>query len=51
MALTSTIAQSIVTGPTISQNLQPATKSPFRGYPSVLIGFDLVLKRERAKRY
>jgi hypothetical protein len=45
------LSQSLVTGPTISQNLQPATRSPFRGYPSVLIGFDVVLKRERAKRY
>jgi hypothetical protein len=45
------LAQSIVTGPTYSQNLQPATRSPFKGYPSALIGLDLVLKRERAKRY
>jgi hypothetical protein len=45
------LTQSIVNGPTATQNIQPPSRSPFKGYPSVLIGLDLVLKRVRAKRY
>jgi hypothetical protein len=41
----------VVTGPTISQNLQPPNTSVLKGFFSLLVGFDIVLQRERGKRY
>jgi len=45
------LAQSIVTGPATTQNQEPPNHSVVKGIPSVLIGLELVLKRERGKRY
>jgi hypothetical protein len=45
------LTQSIVTGPATTQNQEPPNHSVVKGIPSVLIGLELVLKRERGKRY
>lgn len=45
------LTQSIVTGPAPTQNQEPPNHSVVKGIPSVLIGLELVLKRERGKRY
>jgi hypothetical protein len=41
----------VVTGPTISQNLLPPNQSVLKGFFSLMVGFDVVLVRERGKRY
>jgi hypothetical protein len=45
------LTQSIVTGPSASQNLVPPNRVIWKAIPSVLLGLELVLKRERGKRY
>lgn len=45
------LTQSIVTGPSLTQGLQPPYHSVLKGIPSVLVGLEIVLKRERGKRY
>jgi hypothetical protein len=42
---------SVVTGPTISQNLLPPNHTVLKGFFSLMIGLDIVLVRERGKRY
>jgi hypothetical protein len=42
---------SVVTGPTATQNLQPQTRSVLKPFFSVLMGLEIVLKREHGKRY
>jgi len=45
------ITQEVVTAATASQNLVPPSTAVWKGFPSILFGFDLVLKREHGKRY
>jgi len=45
------IAQSIVMGPTTTQNQEPPHRSVIKGIPAVRVGLELVLKREHGKRY
>jgi hypothetical protein len=45
------ITESIVSGPSLGQSLPTPVKSTLKGFVSVLIGFDLVLARQRGKRY
>ena len=42
---------SVVTGPTISQNLLPPNHTVLKGFFSLMFGIDIVLSRERGKRY
>jgi hypothetical protein len=41
----------VVSGPTISQNLLPPNHTVIKGFFSLMIGLDIVLSRERGKRY
>ncbi len=40
-----------VTGPTIGQGFQPDSKTVIKSFFSVLIGFDVVLAKQRGRRY
>ncbi|HEX3926750.1 MAG TPA: hypothetical protein VHW65_02040 [Gemmatimonadales bacterium] len=40
-----------VTGPTAYQTLTPGYRSFFKGFPSVMVGFDIVLEKSRGRRY
>ena len=40
-----------VTEPTSSQGFTPASRSVVKGFPSILIGFDVVLAKQRGRRY
>lgn len=40
-----------ITGPTIGQGLEPDSKSVLKSVPSLLIGFDIVLAKQRGRRY
>ena len=41
----------VVTGPTTGQGFVPPSKSVIKGFPSILVGFDIVLERRRGRRY
>ena len=45
------LAQSLVTGANPTQNIEPPMRSVIKGFPSFLIGFDLVLRKQRGRRY
>ena len=45
------LSQSIVTGANATQNIEPPTRSVIKGFPSILLGFDLVLRTQRGRRY
>jgi hypothetical protein len=45
------LAQSIVTGANATQNIEPPMQSVIKGFPSILLGFDLVLRKQRGHRY
>ena len=45
------LPQSVVTEATTSQNLQASSQSVIKGFMSFIVGFELVLKRDRGKRY
>lgn len=40
-----------VTGPTAHQGLAPPRKLVFKGFPSIVVGFDVVLAKRRGRRY
>ena len=41
----------VVTGPTTGQGFVPPHKSVIKGFPSILVGFDIVLEKQRGRRY
>ena len=41
----------VVTGPTSGQGFVPPHKSVIKGFPSILVGFDVVLEKRRGRRY
>jgi hypothetical protein len=41
----------VVTGPTSGQGFTPPNKTTIFGFPSILVGFDIVLARQRGRRY
>lgn len=41
----------VVTGPTTGQGFVPPHKSVIKGFPSILVGFDIVLEKRRGRRY
>jgi hypothetical protein len=45
------MSQSIVTGPSTAQNEVPPNQSVLKGFLSVLVGLEVVLKRQHGKRY
>lgn len=45
------LAQSVVTGSTVTQNVEPPNRTVLKAFPSILLGFDIVLKRQRGRRY
>ncbi len=45
------LSQSIVTGANPTQNAEPPMRSVIEGFPSILLGFDLVLRKQRGRRY
>ena len=45
------LTQAVVDGPTTAQYLVPANHLVVKAIPSVLLGLELVLKRDRGKRY
>jgi hypothetical protein len=42
---------SVVTGPTSGQGFVPPHKTVIMGFPSILVGFDIVLEKRRGRRY
>ena len=40
-----------VTGPSISEETVPPTKGVIRAFPSIMVGFDIVLEKSRGRRY
>jgi len=44
-------AQSVVTGPSIYQGLNPPSKAVIKGFTSIMAGFDVVLAKRRGRRY
>jgi hypothetical protein len=45
------LALGVVTGPTSGQGFAPPSKSVIKGFPSILVGFDIVLEKQRGRRY
>lgn len=45
------LALGVVTAATTGQGFVPAHSSVLKGYPSILVGFDIVLARQRGRRY
>ena len=45
------LALGVVTAATTGQGFVPAHSSVLKGYPSILVGFDVVLARQRGRRY
>ncbi len=45
------LALGVVNGPTYGQGFVPDHSSALKGYPSILVGFDVVLARQRGRRY
>ena len=45
------LALGVVTAPTTGQGFVPAHSSVVKTYPSILVGFDVVLARQRGRRY
>jgi hypothetical protein len=45
------LAQTVVTAATSRQGLLPPTRSVLKGFPSVLVAFDVVLEKRRGRRY
>ena len=45
------LALGVINGPTIGQGFVPNHSSVLKGYPSILVGFDVVLARQRGRRY
>jgi len=41
----------VVTGPTSGQGFVPPSKTSLKGFTSVLVGFDVVLAKQRGRRY
>ncbi|MES1259225.1 MAG: hypothetical protein ABUL71_01425 [Gemmatimonadota bacterium] len=41
----------VVTGPTSGQGYVPPSKTAMKGFTSVLVGFDVVLAKQRGRRY
>jgi len=45
------LTMGVVDAPTSAQGFVPAHSSVLKGFPSVLVGFDVVLARQRGRRY
>lgn len=45
------LALNHVTGPSPYEGMEPPTASSFKSFPSILIGFDVVLEKSRGRRY
>jgi opacity protein-like surface antigen len=45
------LAQSIVMGANPTQNVEPPMRSVIKSFPSILLGFDIVLRKQRGRRY
>lgn len=41
----------VITGPTTGQGFIPPHKTVIKGFPSILVGFDIVLEKRRGRRY
>jgi len=45
------MTQTIVTGATSGQGFVPPTKTVLKSFPSIMLGFDVVLEKRRGRRY
>ncbi|MGH7592562.1 MAG: hypothetical protein ACRELE_01715 [Gemmatimonadales bacterium] len=43
--------QTVITGATSGQGFVPPTRSVIKAFPSILVGFDVVLQKRRGRRY
>jgi hypothetical protein len=45
------LTQTVLTGSTSGQGFVPPTKTVLKAFPSILVGFDVVLEKRRGRRY
>ena len=49
--VTGGITLPVITGPTSQQGFDPPSKTVLKGFPSIVVGFDIVLEHRPGHRY